>query len=264
MELILIATVGIIVGGAVNALADTLPAGRLPSLRRSDGDSPLPVYTRLGVTALVHDLWRSKPPYPRRHMRRALTELALACIMALTHLSIPDDGSVPSGQALIWHAFAALFVLIAAVDFERKRILIVPVAVAGALALLDSAVFPHPPPNLASAIVGGLCGGVTFAIVYLGGLLFGRLANGIDSAVFGQGDVYVMALAGLIVGFPHILVAMVMSITLGGAGAALHLARRPYRRYTALAYGPYILAATYSVLLFHSEIGLFFFGLPAV
>ena len=129
-----------------------------------------------------------------------------------------------------------------------------------ALALVDTALLPQPGPNLASALVGGLCGGATFSLVYVGGSLFRRLQGGIDTTVFGKGDVYLMAVGGLMLGFPNVLAAMLIAILLGGVGAALYvlvlrLRGRPYQRFTALPYAPYILTATYLVLLFQGEIG---------
>ncbi len=267
MEAILIAAVGILVGGIVNALADDLPHGRWPRRPHYPDDSPRPVYAWLGVTAILVGAWQSQPPCPRLSWRYPLTELTLAGLLLITQAATGSDDPFPSGQRLIWQAYAALFVLLAAVDLERKRILIAPTLVAAALALADAALLPQPAPNLASALVGGLCGGLIFSLLFLGGRLFGRLLGGIDTSVFGKGDVYLMGLGGLVLGFPSVLAAMLLAIALGGAGAALYLSllrlqKREYKRYTALPYAPYILSATYLVLLFQDDMRHMIFGLP--
>ena len=266
MDIVLIAIVGMLVGGAVNALADELPVGRFPRPPRNEDGSRRPVYAWLGVTALLFEVWQAKPPQSKLSWRYPLTELTLAGLMAITQFVTGDDASLPSGQRLIWQAYAVIFVLLAVVDLERRQILIKPVLFAAALAVVDAAVFPQSPPNLASALVGGLCGGATFSLIYLGGRLFDGLVKRVATPVFGLGDVYLMGLAGLILGFPNILVAIVLAIALAGAGAAVYLAltrlrKRRYKRFTALPYAPYILMATTLVLLFQGEISHVVFGL---
>lgn len=259
MDLVPIAISGILLGGLVNALADDLPSGRLPRRPRYANGKPRPCYAWLGISALLVGAMRPSPPLPRLGRRYALTELAVTGLMLATHVTTSADPSLAVGQRLIWQAQAVLFVLLAVVDIEHKLILLTPLLAAVALALVDAAVFPLPGPNMASAVVGGACAGAAFALIYLGGRVFARLAPGSDTAAFGLGDVLLMALGGFMLGFPGVLLAMTLAIALGGAGAALYLARRRlrgcrYRRYTALPYGPYILAAIVLVIITPSEI----------
>ena len=113
--------------------------------------------------------------------------------------------------------------------------------------------------SLSSALVGGLFGAAVAWLIFLGGKLYGRLiAQGKSGTVFGFGDVYLMALGGLVVGFPSVVSLVILAIIIGGCGALLYLAGlrlrgRTYQRYTALPYGPYILAATWSVLVFQLD-----------
>ena len=268
MEFALIIIVAILVGGGINVLADDLPRGRFPRRPRYDDGSPRPIYTWLGLSAFLIELRRAKPPYSELNWRKPLTELALAGLMVIMQLVTGEDAPVPGGQRLIWQAYVAIFVLLAVVDLEHRRILIAPVILAAGLALVDAAFYPQQSPNLVSALAGGVCGGLCFWVVYLGGRFFGGLAEkqGVKKTVFGLGDVYLMGLAGLILGFPNVLAAMILAIFLGGAGALLYLAQVrvrgcQYERFTAQAYGPYILAATYVVMLFPSEISRLVFGL---
>ena len=194
--------------------------------------------------------------------RYPLTELALATLLVITHLVNRDDPLLATGQLIIWQTYAVVFVLLSIVDLEHKLILILPVMLASALALIDATAFPQPAPNLSSSLVGGTVGGLTFSLVFWGGLLFGNLFGRRRKmpTAFGKGDVYLMILAGLIVGFPHVLVVMILGIFLGGFGALACILQmilgRRYQPFTAFPYGPYILAAVYIVLIVSSKIVL--------
>ena len=260
LGMLLIFAVGILIGGVVNVLADDLPQGRWPRLPRYADGKPRPIYAWLGVSALLFSHWRPLSPSPRLSWRYPLTELALAAALLVMQVVTAADASIADEQRLIWRAHAAIFVLLALVDLERKRVLLAPTLAAAALALVDAALFPQPAPNLASALVGGVGGGATFTLAYLGGKLFAKQQGGIASPVFGKGDVYLMGLGGLILGFPNVLAAMLLAILFGGSGAALYLIRlrlqgRQYKRYTALPYAPYILSATYIVLILQDGVG---------
>ncbi len=258
MDALLTVIIGLLAGAVVNALADALPDG--PWLRRpryADG-SPRPVIAWLGVADWLARPGRADTRRPRLPWRYPATELTVASLLLATHHFAAQNARPPGAQLFVWQAYAVAFVLLALVDLQRKRILLAPLIAAALLALFDAVALPQPPPNLASALFGGACGGLVFGFAYLGGQLYGRLAARVRSPAFGAGDVYLMALSGLIVGFPHILVAMILTIVLGGIGALIYLTQlrlrgRRYRRFTALPYAPYILAATYALLLFPDE-----------
>jgi len=256
------ALAGILLGGLVNALADNLPQGRLLARPRYGAGSPRPLLAWLGLSAFI--LNRRRPRDKREgecqdklSWRYPLTELALTGLLLTTHLAAGAKAQVSLGQQLLWHLYAVDFVLLAVVDIEHKRILFLPVLAASMLAMFDAAVFPEHSPGLTSSLAGGLVGGMVFSLVYAGGKMYRSIRDDRHEipTAFGKGDVYLMAMGGLIVGFPNALVAMVAAVLLGGAGAlawllGIRLRGRRYERFTALPYGPYILAATYAVLLF--------------
>ena len=265
MDIAIHALAGILLGGLVNALADNLPQGRLLALPRYSDGSPRPLIAWLGLSAFL---------LGRRHAgtgdcaeklswRHPLTELALAALLLTTHLVAGAKPQLSPGQQLLWQLYGVFFVLLALVDIEHKRILFLPVFVTSLLALLDAAVFPQHPPGLTSSLAGGLVGGMVFSLVYAGGQVYGRRLKhkSAKPTAFGKGDVYLMAMGGLIVGFPNVLVAMFGAVFLGGAGAlayivGTHLLGERYVRFTALPYGPYILGAVCFVMLFPNAFGL--------
>ncbi len=267
MDIILVFAVAILLGALVNVLADDLPAGRLPKRPRYPDGAPRPLLAWLAIGAFLFNLRHSPKSNATDNDRKLtwrypLTELALATLLVITHLVKRDDPHLATGQLIIWQAYVVVFVLLSVVDLEHKHILIMPVILASALALINAAAFPQPAPNLPSSLVGGTVGGLTFSLVFWGGRLVGRFFGRRRKmpTAFGKGDVYLMILAGLIVGFPHVLAVMILAIFLGGFGALacifqMILSRR-YELFTAFPYGPYILAAVYIVLIVSSKIVL--------
>lgn len=259
---------GIMLGGLVNALADNLPQGRILARPRYGDGAARPPLAWLGLGAFLFKLRHSPEGEQSSEAdplswRYPLTELALAGLLLATDYAAGAQSQVALGQQLLWQVYVVVFVLLAVVDIEHKQILFLPVVVTSVLAVSVAAVFPGKGPDLAGSLAGGAVGGLVYALVYAGGQLYARLRrNGRETpTAFGKGDIYLMAMGGLIVGFPNVFTAMVAAVFLGGAGAlvwllGMRLRGRRYERFTALAYGPYILAATYCVMLFPGAISL--------
>ena len=283
MDTILIAALGILLGGVVNALADDLPAGRRLGFPRYSAGQRRPIRAWLGVSAFVFKLRRSPTSDQVAYYdgetdsntlslswRYPLTELFLSALMTLTYVIAFRDPATSYGQLVVRQVQVALFVLIAVVDMERRRILIAPLLATVLLALISAVSYPQFPPTIASMMAGALCAGLVFSLVYVGGRLFGHLAarfeeQSLEVTVFGLGDVYLITAGGLIVGFPNVLVAMALAIFLGGIGALSHLAvqvvsGRGYTPFSALPYGMYIATATIIAMLSPVELARFFNG----
>ena len=259
---------GILLGGLVNALADNLPQGRLLAVPRYGDGAIRPPQAWLGLGAFLFKL-RHSPERGRSgetgplSWRYPLTELALAGLLVATEYAAGAQSQAALGQQWLWQLYIVVFVLLAVVDIKRKQILFLPVVMTSALAVFDAAVFPGNGPDLTSSLAGGAVGGMVFALVYAGGQFYSRNLTGERDTptAFGKGDIYLMAMGGLIVGYPNALLAMVAAVFLAGAGAltwllGMRLRGRRYERYTALPYGPYILAATYVVMLLPGAISL--------
>ena len=271
VDILLVGIIGLVAGGVVNMLADALPAGvAIFPPKYSDG-SPRPVSAWLGVGALLFGRRTNAKlgeSTPRLSLRQPVTELALAALMVLAQLKL---GQAAAAQMLALHLALVILVLIAVVDIEQQRILATPLAALGALALMDALLLPQLPPAFPSALAGGVVAGMTFFLVYLGGRLYVRcVLRPLDPRqtviAFGLGDVYLMAVCGLLVGLPNVLALMLVTVVLGGLGALAWLAQmrlrgRAYQRHISLAYAPYIVAASIVVLLFQSEVGAFFWGM---
>ena len=75
--------------------------------------------------------------------RYPLTELTLALLFLVTRLLTRNDASIALERQLIYLAYLAIFVLLALVDIEHRRILLLPLGLAAALALADAAFYGH-------------------------------------------------------------------------------------------------------------------------
>ena len=259
---------GLLLGGIVNVLADNLPQGRVLSLPRYRDGRVRPLAAWLGLGAFLFQLRRSSDSSEESNAsplswRYPLTELALTALLLSANLVGNANGQLAFGQQILQQIYVIAFVLLAVVDIEHRRILFFPVVAACLLALVDAALFPQQPPALPSSLAGGAVGGIVFSLVYAGGQIYARLRSdgGAMPTPFGKGDIYLMVLGGLVVGFPTVLALMVIAVFLGGLGAlayiaALRLQGRRYEQFTVLPYGPYLLAATYLLMLFPNIIGL--------
>ncbi len=279
MDTFIIVLLGLLVGGVVNALADDLPAGRMPSLPRYPDGCRRPPLAWLGIAAFLLRL-RGAPNAansPSTDDQRAprilswrypLVEVALSALMTLTFAVARDVYVLSLLEILIWQAMAAIFMLIAVIDLEHRRILAAPLLACALLASLRAIAFPHNPPTFASMLAGALFACFVFSFVYLGGRLFVKLAlrnHPAPATAFGRGDVYLMTVGGLIVGFPQVLSAMTFTFLLGGIGALgcvlVMSASAGYRRFSAIPYAPFILASIYLATLLRDELNRLIFGL---
>jgi leader peptidase (prepilin peptidase)/N-methyltransferase len=142
--------------------------------------------------------------------------------------------------ALLTAAFGLALAVLASTDFERRRIpnrLIYPaivLAVAFAWAWPDRDVFDIALGLLAAAALAAVVPGL--------GVLVGR-----DLVGFGAGDLKLILLAGLLLGWPLLIPALVIGVLLAGIPAVVMIVSgRGRERY---AYGPYLCAGTIAVML---------------
>ncbi len=257
-ELIFIVILGLLSGGLINVLADDLPYRRRPGWPAYPNGSPRPIGAWLGITAFLFGRRQPHPGAVKLGWRYPLTETATAALMTAAFLIMGRNPYAAGGQMLIWLMYMAIFILITVIDLEHRLIMRVCVAPAAGLALFEAARFPDPGPTLAGAMAGGGLAFAVFYLIYQGGRLFRhfiekRRGDKIDDDVFGFGDVMLAGLSGLTLGWPDALLAMFISIFLGGLGAVFHLARsHPVSR--IIPYGPYIAAATLIVMFLGGEL----------
>lgn len=266
MLIVLVFLIGIVAGGVVNALADDLPKRRRPQLPRYPDDTPRPLIAWLGITAFLFGK-RASPNGAKLRWRYPLTEIATALLMVLVVVVTEDDRNVEQTmdtlQFIFWLIYMPIFVLITVIDLEHRLILFIVIIPSAVIALLDAILTTYG-ADLGEALLGGLLGFFVFFLLYIGGFLFTYVlgkARGqpIDEVAFGYGDVMLITLSGLILGWQPLIIAMFVTVFLGAAGAILYLVvrgltRRHYSMFTPLPYGPYIVLGTVLMLLFSVEI----------
>ena len=287
------ALIGVLAGGIVNILADDLPLRRSPRLPRfvpdekksaihkfyeteedlaqaerfiQSDDEPRPLPAWLGLSAFALGKRTSSDGTVTLNWRYPLTELLTVILMVLTILTVGNEPDVSALQLVFWLAFMAIFALITVIDIEHKLILFVVIIPSCALAILDAVLTPtNHGPHLRDALIGGALGFGVFVTMYLGGFLFtfviGMMrGEKITEVAFGYGDVMMATLSGLILGWQALIFAMFITVFLGAFGAFIYLISRSisggkYSAFTALPYGPYIVAGTIILMLFGEEVG---------
>ncbi len=290
---LIVALIGILAGGVINALADDLPLQRrirLPRYVPNDkkraihqryddedafqqaeayvqkDDEPRPIIAWLGITAFLTNNRKSSDGKVTLGWRYPLTEIFTALLMVITVLAVQDETDVSTTQIIIWLAYMAIFMLINVIDIEHKLILFIVIIPASALAIFDAYITPtNHTPHLRDALLGGGLGFIVFFIMYNGGYIFtyvlGKVrGQTINEVAFGYGDVMMAMLSGFILGWQALIFAMFITVFLGAFGALIYLivsnfGGNRYDAFTAIPYGPYIVAGTILVLLFGTEIG---------
>ncbi|NOG49568.1 MAG: hypothetical protein HND48_09075 [Chloroflexi bacterium] len=134
------------------------------------------------------------------------------------------------------------------------------------VAILDALLTQkNAPPEIVEALIGGAVGYGVFFLLYQGGFLFTRIMSKrrgreIKEVAFGYGDVMLAGVVGLLIGWRLFLFSMYITIILGALGALLFILSRRllgtrYSAFTALPYGPYIVAGALIMILFPTQVG---------
>lgn len=263
IPVLLVALLGILVGGLINMLADDLPARQPVRAPHYPDAAPRAPSAWLGLTAFLLGR-RASPGGARLSWRHPLTEVATASLMVTAYVTGISDPAMDALQLAFWLFYMAVFVLITVIDLEHRLILFVVIIPSCALALLDALTTAYG-ATLSEALIGALLGFGVFFLLYLGGFLFTRLMSAvqgtpINEVAFGYGDVILITLSGLILGWRPLILAMFITVFLGAFGAVLYLiarrllSRQNYQWFTPLPYGQYIIVATVIMLLFVNEI----------
>lgn len=247
---------GLLVGAAVNVLADQLPRWR--RLRRAPFcpycDEPRPWWTWLSVAAYLR--FRTGCPHCGAPIswRHPLVELGTAALFGFLWFRYGD-----SWFLVPYTLYAATFVLVLVIDLEHKLILNVVMYPAWLLALALS--FFHPTPYFYRvALLGGIVGFGLLYVIYLSGVLFVKIVSRVrgrdlNAVAFGFGDVRLGGFIGLILGFPAVLQAIFWAVLLGGLVGLLYwfvsaVILRRYSLFTAIPYGPFLVLGALAVLFF--------------
>lgn len=180
--------------------------------------------------------------------QRLVAELALAA----------NWGLLVARYGLSWRVVLAMLaavpmVMVLVTDLETRLIpnrLIVPSA---AVAAVVGTIFGPSVPGLADwtwwhSIAGGaLAFGVFWVLVLIGTLLWGEGA-------LGHGDVKLAAYLGLVVGFPLVIEALVLTFVFGFLGAVMVILTRKGSLRSFFPYGPFLVLGAMVTMIWGVEI----------
>ena len=241
---IIIAVVGYLSGVLVNALADSLPRSR--RLER-------PVCRECGAHRRS-SAWSGFSAYLSGHQNceycgtsigyRAPIVEAMAIIWPLVLYSID------SSPLFFWPTFllSIYFLLVIVIDFEHRLILfVVTIPAAVIVAVVGSL---DPARGVDKTLLGGLVGFVAVFGLYLLGGLFARLVwrlrkQPLEEVAFGFGDVMLAGVIGLAVGYPGIILALLLGVLAGGIFSLGYLVtmvvRNRYEAFMPIPYSPFLI-----------------------
>lgn len=256
--LFIVALLGLSAGVGINLLADALPAHRRPSRPRcAHCGAPRPLRAWVALVSVL-TAGQTCPFCARGRGGRPIVVEA-----ASIGLSLWLFDRYPDPLVFLPAIFVGLvFLLIAVIDIEHRLILRIVVLPAAVVMVIVGSIQPGRGPL--KTLLGGLAGFVLLWLMYLLGVLVARWISrrrgaALEEVAFGFGDVLLGGLIGIIVGWPGVIVAVVLGVLAAGAFSLVFLAvmllRRRYTPYTPIPYGPFLLLGA-SVVYFGGRTAL--------
>src|SRR5437870_847620 len=170
-----------------------------------------------------------------------LRTLVLALGAGLAGGAVAWRSSLPLSATLVYLAFLAVLVLLAATDLEQRRLphLLLDPLIAGSLLFVPF----NPAIDPLAALIGAASGIAILGLLAL--LVRGGLA---------LGDLYLVGPLGLLLGFPAIIGALFLAALLVAATSLGLLAARRVGMRSYVPFGPFLVAGTVLTLLRHPDI----------
>ncbi len=239
---------GFLAGRIVNRLADRVSGEEEPPWRADtcrDCAKPLPAVPAL---PFLPEYWRRRICAScgrRASLRYPLLEVALALSfpLLLAHLGASENlARIPTWAVFLADALAfAILAFVFAVDLEHHLIYYVSIYPLGGAAILLAAVADRG--ALVPMIVGALLMGGLFLLFYvLGFVLYQQEA-------LGFGDVLLAALVGLLVGWPAVTTALLVTVVSSAAISLLLLGLGLASRRTFIPFGIFLVIGAAVTLL---------------
>jgi prepilin signal peptidase PulO-like enzyme (type II secretory pathway) len=163
----------------------------------------------------------------------------------------------PPPKVEFWWGFGWLvyFIIVVVMDLEY-RVVLHPVSIAGGVLGLAFGVWFH---GLLMAALGGIVGFLVMYIFYKLGELFirwqsKRRGENIDEIALGFGDVNIAGVIGLILGWPGVVLGLVVAVLTGGIFSILYLIfmviTGRLKAFSAIPYAPFLILSAFILLYF--------------
>jgi leader peptidase (prepilin peptidase)/N-methyltransferase len=241
---------GWLAGWLVNYLADVLPLTR----RFSQPECP-----HCNAPFAWQDYLLFKPCQNghARSVRLWVVQFVILAISIYTWINQPPKIGYPLGLILLVY-FGAVFVI----DLEH-RLILHPTSIFGAAVGLIIGIIAH---GIKPTLWGGLGGFLIMIAFYYFGVLFARMrtkrliAAGQepdDEEALGAGDVILVTILGLLLGWPLIWFGLLLGVLLGGFFSLLIIAWlvvvKKYKQNALMMfipYGPYFITSAFLIIYF--------------
>jgi leader peptidase (prepilin peptidase) / N-methyltransferase len=254
---------GLLCGMLVNYLADVLPLRR--KLTR-----PFCIACDTTQTWRNYLLWPRQCPtcQTKRGLRVWIVEIFF--VIASVWMSYSPPAHIGYGLGMVVLAYFGVVVVI---DLEY-RLILHPVSIFGVfLGLVVGTLrgIPEGPLSaltigavasaLFESLLGGLVGFGIMWLIYQLGVLIIKLVNRmrgqpVNDVALGFGDVNLSGVLGLMLGFPLILVGLVVAVLVGGLVSLLYilfmLVTHRYQAFAALPYGPFLIIGAVVLVYFQN------------
>lgn len=228
---------GLVVGSAINALADDLPYHRRPGRWRCAGcQAPRgPLATLAYVTGRGHCAGCGRPI----GLRPVLVELFTALVFVFLWLRAPRGAP---WQVVLASFYLSVYILVTVTDVEHRLILNAVMFPAIGLAIVGGLFNANF--SFGGALKAGLLALVVLLAMYGLGALVGRLKGLRGVVPFGQGDVTLGVFIGLTTG-PAVIPALLIGVFSAGLAALGYVIYQAvFHRRSALSgtmpYGPFL------------------------
>lgn len=251
---------GIAVGSFLNVCIDRLPRRQSLVTPPSHCDACGRRLALFDLIPIVSYLWlRGRCRYCGASIPRRTLAVELATGLLLALIVFIDGFSI---QFLVLAFYACLFLVLAVIDLEHGLILNVITYPAIGISLVLSPFWSNlgfsreflGESTMLPVFLSSLSGGGIFAIFFF---IIALLYRG----GIGWGDVKMAALVGLAVGFPSVVVAMMISFVSGGLTAGVLLLLRLRKRKDAMPYGPFLSMGAFVALLWGADLAAWYLSL---
>jgi leader peptidase (prepilin peptidase)/N-methyltransferase len=238
---------GWLFGALVNYLSDVLPLRR--KLTR-----PFCIACDSTQSWVNYLFWPRKCPNcsVRRGRRVWIVEIFFVIASVLMSAFPPIGVGYWLGMVVL-----AYFGVVVVIDLEY-RLIMHPVSIVGAvLGLLVGTLRV----GFVDCLIGGVVGFGIMWLIYQLGVLIIKLVNRrrgapVDDVALGFGDVNLSGVLGLMLGFPLILVGLVVAVLVGGLVSLVYIlvmvVTKRYQAFAALPYGPFLVIGAVLLVYFQN------------
>jgi len=244
LTIMLIILLGWVVGAFINYITDVMPIRRrlvAPFCQACESRIPVLNYFFRPRRCLSCGTHRSRRVWVVEIL------IILATIWLWTNPSSRLD-FIPGLMVLVY------FSIVAVIDLEH-RLILHPISLVGSILGIFIGVWLH---GWLSTLIGGLVGFGIMLTLFIIGVVFVRTIirkrrPGFDEEPLGFGDVILSGILGLFVGWPGIVLCLIVGILIAGLGVILYILGRMvthhYQSFDFVPYGPFLLAGAF-ILLF--------------